>query len=141
MWLLTPPLASQPTGPSKEPVPDPKSVLKDQPLPTQKPAPKVKSAPTQPVPNQQAPPKCPKHCYSVSKPDTTLSASSQKVHVIEDDSDWVLESQQTALQAAMMKTRTRGEMAALHSKIPPLSRSSSTLKQCMENLPTLILSP
>ena len=122
------PVASQPTGPLKQPVPAPKPVPKDQPLSTQKPAPKVKPAPTQPVPKQHPPPKCPKRCYSESKPDTTLSASSQKVHVIEDDSDWVLESQQTALQAAMMKARTRGEMAALHSKIPPLSRSSSTLK-------------
>ena len=134
-----PMLAKEQPTPTQEPAP------KHQPAQTQKPLPKQQQAPTQklmpakqqpmpltqkqPVSAKQEPPlkqaKC-KDSDSVSCQST--SASSPKVVVIEDENDCFLGSEQTALQLAITRAKTRGELAALYSQIPPLARFSSSLK-------------
>ena len=57
---------------------------------------------------------------------TKTSGCSPKAVVIQDESD-VLTTQQTVLQSAIAGAKTRAEVAALYSMIPPL-RSSSALK-------------
>ena len=56
------------------------------------------------------------------------SGSSPKAVVIEDENDCSLGSEQTALQLAITRAKTRGEFAAPYSQIPPLARFSSSLK-------------
>lgn len=105
--------------PAQHPPPTKKSVPSQHPAPTQKPVPAQHPAPT------QQPPLKPAKCW-YSELVSNTSGSSPKAVVIEDESDCFLESQQTALPAAMAKAKTRGEIAALYSKIPPLATSSST---------------
>lgn len=79
------------------------------------------------LPPTQQPPQKRAKCEYYDSVCTKHSSPPKPVVVIEDQSE-VIASQQTALQIALGKAKTRAEDAALYSIIPPLCRALCALK-------------
>lgn len=128
------PVPKQQPAPTQKPMP-----AKQQPTLTQKPVPKHQPAQTspkqqptptqkQPVSAKQEPPLKQAKCKDSDSVSGQSTSSSPKAVVIEDENDYFKGSEQTALQLAITRAKTRGELAALYSQIPPFAGFSSSLK-------------